>query len=50
MEISRQALEQRKEQLLKDKGELIATLQATDGAIQDCDYWLSVLEQETPAQ
>jgi len=55
MDITREALEARKQDLLNG-GQMIAQrieqlkadLQATTGAIQDCDYWLEQLDAPAP--
>lgn len=46
MEITKEAIEKRRAQLLADHQQAIATIQAIGGAIQDCDYWLQLLETE----
>lgn len=46
MEITKEAIEKRKEQLQADYQQAIGTVQAIGGAIQDCDYWLKLLETQ----
>ncbi len=53
MVITREVIERRLEQLRKEQGlvqanilELQANLNAYAGAIQDCEHWLSVIEDE----
>lgn len=46
MEITKETIEKRREQLQADYQQAIATTQAIGGAIQDCDYWLALLEKE----
>lgn len=41
-------IEARKRQLEEDKAQLLANIQAIAGAIQDCEYWRTQLESETP--
>ena len=38
------AIRDRKGELLRAKGQLVANLNATDGAIQECDFWLAELQ------
>ena len=49
MEITVDALETRKNNILADIDMLKANLAACEGALQDCDFWLSQLENEGEA-
>ena len=42
--ITQQALELRLETLQRDRAQAIANINAYDGAIQECEYWLGVLK------
>jgi hypothetical protein len=46
MDISVEKLNERKDALIKDRDQLVATLNATVGAIQECDYWISVIQSD----
>ncbi len=46
MEITLEQVRARREALELDKAKTLATLNAIIGAIQDCDYWQSVLEKQ----
>ena len=46
MDITREQIVRRKDQLIRAREELQANLQAYNGAIQDCDYWLGVVEED----
>lgn len=45
MEITKESLEKRISDLHAGKVRLMQDLAATDGAIQDCEYWLTILEK-----
>ena len=38
-------VEKRLEQLTAERDQLVANLQAYNGAIQDCEYWLNQLAE-----
>jgi len=40
-------IEKRKTELKAQLDQLLANASALQGAIQDCDYWLAVLEEES---
>lgn len=42
--ITREQLEERLKVLRQDQVQTLATVNAIGGAIQDCQYWLSVLD------
>lgn len=44
--ISREALEKRKAELDKQLDRAFGQYQALYGAVQECEYWLSVLTEE----
>jgi hypothetical protein len=44
--MNREQVEKRKAELLQGLEELKANIVATNGAIQDCDYWLAQLDAE----
>jgi RNA polymerase-binding transcription factor DksA len=46
IEKRKQELEMAKDQLIANIKQNTANLQATIGAIQDCEYWLSLEESE----
>jgi hypothetical protein len=46
MEITTDSINSRKKDLITQSENLKATLSATIGAIQDCDYWLAELDKE----
>lgn len=46
MEITKEAIEKRREQLQAEYQQAIANAQAIGGAIQDCQYWLDLLTKE----
>ena len=50
MEITRELIEQRKAEYEQMKARLISDLDATVGAIQDCEYWLGELDKEADAK
>ena len=39
-------IEKRKAELESNRAQLLANLNAVDGALQDCDYWLNKLKLE----
>ena len=43
--INREQIEERLAQLRSDKTELVAIVHAINGAIQDCEYWLALLDE-----
>ena len=43
--ITSEQIEARLTQLRSDKNELVANVHAINGAIQDCEYWLALLEE-----
>jgi len=45
MGINKELIMQRIEALTKDKQMLIDNINACDGAIQDCQYWLAELDK-----
>jgi len=46
VEITRELLEERLARYQADRSDLQAQLNAYEGAVQDCQHWLSVLDQE----
>lgn len=49
--MTRQAVEMRLAELRASLTQQMANAHATEGAIQDCEYWLAVLaEQEKPEE
>ncbi len=44
--MNRQQVEERLESLQEQRSELMRNLAAYNGAIQDCEYWLTVLDKE----
>jgi len=44
--ITREMVEQRLAQLKAERDQLVANLNAYNGAIQDCEYWLSLLKED----
>jgi len=47
--LTKEMIEQRLAKLKAEREQLIANLNAYNGAIQDCEYWLSVLDKEGEA-
>jgi hypothetical protein len=47
MDITAEQVKARMEQLERERQRLTANLNATIGAIQDCEYWLGVVEAES---
>lgn len=45
MEIKREQIEERLKLLEQNREQLQANINATEGAIQDCRYWLEKLEE-----
>lgn len=45
MEITQEAILKRKADLEKELDEALSKANAINGAIQDCDHWLSVLKE-----
>lgn len=45
MEITRQAVEAHKAELVQGQAQLQAQVNALSGAIKNCDHWLSVLDE-----
>lgn len=45
MAIDRKAIEEHKAQLIEQEKRLLADLHATSGAIQNCDYFLSLIDK-----
>lgn len=50
MEITIEQVRQRQEAIEQRKANLLADLNATIGALQDCEYWLGVLEKQPTEQ
>ena len=50
MEITKEAIHVRKQQLLEQMQQLDANRNATLGALQDCEYWLAQLSTPQPKQ
>lgn len=48
MDISRESIQARLDGLLKGEEEVLQELFLTRGAIEDCRYWLGVLEHVSP--
>jgi hypothetical protein len=48
--MDRAALEARIADLEAQRERTIATVNVINGAIEDCKYWLSVIDQPTPAE
>lgn len=46
MDITKEAVEKRRAELQANYQQAIANAQAIGGAIQDCEYWLALLEKE----
>jgi len=46
MQVTLEQVQARKGQLIQRKEQLNADLNATIGAIQDCEYWQGVLEKQ----
>lgn len=46
MVITKDEILKRKEQLQAEYQQAIGTVQAINGALQDCDYWLKLLEEQ----
>jgi len=46
MEITKERLDERLEQLRADRAQTVANVNALDGAIQDTEHWLGVLAEE----
>lgn len=44
MELTKERVEERKKALEEQKLQAIGVVHAIEGAIQDCDFWLSELE------
>ena len=44
--ITIEIIEKRKEQLEAERTELIGRIQAYNGAIQDCEYWIEQTKEE----
>ena len=44
--MNKASVEARKEDLQRQREQLVANINAVVGALQDCDYWLSVIEEE----
>ena len=42
--ITKEALEERLEQLQREREQLVANIHAYGGAIQECEYWLRQLD------
>jgi len=47
--ITREMVLERLAKLKAEREQLLANLNAYNGAIQDCEYWLSVLDKEGEA-
>lgn len=45
-EVNREALEKRRDELKAELDQAIANVQALNGAIQDCNYWLARIEED----
>ena len=45
MDVTQELLEKRIAALIADREQLVATLNATAGAIEDCEYWLGVIKE-----
>ena len=46
MQLHREKLLARREAIRKGREKLVADLNATDGALQEAEYWLDVLDKE----
>lgn len=49
MGITKEEIEKRRTQLQAEHQQAVATVHAINGAIQDCEFWLSVLEESDKA-
>jgi len=47
--ITREMVLERLAKLKEERDQLIANLNAYNGAIEDCEYWLSVLDKKVKA-
>ena len=45
--ITREEIERRLNQLKAERDRLIANLNAYNGAIQDCEYWLGLMDERS---
>lgn len=48
MELTQELIEQQKLSYIQKRDQLMNDIAAYNGAIQDCDYWLSQLEAPKP--
>jgi len=46
MDLTRSLIEDRRAQLVEQAAQNMANFNACNGAIEDCDYWLGVIEQD----
>ena len=45
--MTKEQIEARKAELMATRDQLIGQLNATEGALQDCDYWIAQLNAQT---
>ena len=48
MAITQEVVEERLRELHEQRAQALATLNACEGAIQDCEFWLAQLDKEVP--
>jgi hypothetical protein len=46
MDLTRSLIEDRRVQLIEQAAQNLANFNACNGAIEDCDYWLGVIEDQ----
>ena len=44
--MDKELVQQRLQQLKTEREQMVANIHAYDGGIQDCEYWLSVLDNK----
>jgi hypothetical protein len=47
--ITREMIEERKAEMVRNRQKAIASVSAFNGAIEDCDFWLETLNPQSPA-
>lgn len=47
--ITLEALEARKAELVRNRQQAIAAVNAFNGAIEDCDFWIETMKPQSPA-
>jgi len=47
--ITREMIEERKAEMVRNRQQAIASVNAFNGAIEDCDFWLETLKPQSAA-